>query len=100
MSSGFTSYECVCGGIVQESWDSEGSQSSCDKCNHPYPKQQRDDELAEIELMNKPELEKKKADIRLSLADILKDTDRCDEEKEFLGKSLKDRITYIENKLK
>ncbi|MDF2879988.1 MAG: hypothetical protein K0R54_545 [Clostridiaceae bacterium] len=38
MSTGFTSYECVCGGTITEEWGCNYEEINCDKCKNPIAK--------------------------------------------------------------
>lgn len=36
--TGFTNYNCSCGGRVYEEWWEDGLAVTCSSCNNPFPK--------------------------------------------------------------
>lgn len=86
MGYGFTNYECICGGIIQEEWDSTGTTIKCDSCNNPKLKEEYKmlvnlsikidgDLLKDVDLKDEDVLAEKVADaLKIAQKDILRAT--------------------------
>lgn len=52
MGIGYTSYECLCGGIIIEIWDRQSLHVECDNCENPIPERITDHKECELEKEN------------------------------------------------